>query len=54
VVGPRESEWQSRITNWEKMGIDYICLRTLGGDLTPQQHLDKLKEVVPEALELIT
>ena len=54
VVGPRKSEWQSRITNWGKMGIDYICLRTLGGDLTAQQHLDKLKEVVPEALELIT
>jgi len=53
VVGSRESEWQSRIINWKKMGIDYICLRTLGGDLTAQQHLDKLQEVVPEALELV-
>ena len=53
VVGSRESEWQSRITNWKKMGINYICLRTLGGGLTPQQHLHKLKEVVSEALELV-
>ena len=54
VVGPRESEWQSRVKSWRAMGIDYICLRTLGGDLTPQQHLDKLAEVVPEALQIIS
>ena len=53
VVGPREMEWQSRVINWEKMGLDYICLRTLGGELTPQQHLDKLAKVVPEAINLI-
>jgi len=54
VVGPRKSEWQSRVINWETMGIDYICLRTLGGDLTPQQHLDKLAKIVPEALQIIS
>ena len=54
VVGPRESEWQSRVINWRAMGIDYICLRTLGGDLTPQQHLNKLAEVVPAALQIIS
>ena len=46
-------EWQSRVINWGKMGLDYICLRTLGGELTPQQHLEKLAKVVPEAINLI-
>jgi probable F420-dependent oxidoreductase len=47
VVGPREAEWQDRVANWRRIGLDYVCLRTLGGGLTPQQHLDKLAEVVP-------
>ena len=47
VVGPREAEWQDRVANWRTTGLDYVCLRTLGGGLTPQQHLDKLSEVVP-------
>jgi probable F420-dependent oxidoreductase len=48
VVGPREAEWQDRVANWLEMGLTHLCLRTLGGGLTPQQHLDKLAEVVPE------
>ena len=53
VVGPREAEWQSRVSNWRQTGLDYVCIRTLGGDLTaPQQHLDKLREVSPEAFSL--
>lgn len=54
VVGPRESEWQQRVANWRDMGIDFVCLRTLGGGLTPQQHLEKLAEVVPEAAGLVS
>lgn len=47
VVGPREAEWKDRVSGWRKMGLSHLCLRTLGGNLeTPQQHLDKLKEVV--------
>ena len=53
VVGPRQSEWQNRISIWKNMGIDYLCLRTLGGGLTPQQHIDHLSKVVPEAKQLI-
>jgi len=52
VVGPREAEWQRRVANWREMGIDFVCLRTLGGGLTPAQHLDRLTEVVPEAIRL--
>jgi probable F420-dependent oxidoreductase len=48
VVGPREAEWQDRVANWRGLGLTYLCLRTLGGDLTPAQHLDKLREVVPQ------
>ena len=53
VVGPREAEWQDRVSNWRQMGLDYVCLRTLGGGLSAQQHLDKLREVADEAFELV-
>jgi probable F420-dependent oxidoreductase len=52
VVGPREAEWQDRISNWRTMGLDYVCVRTLGGALTADQHLDRLREVAAEAFEL--
>jgi probable F420-dependent oxidoreductase len=53
VVGPREAEWQSRVAGWRETGLDYVCIRTLGGDLTePQQHLDKLQEVAAEAFSI--
>ena len=48
VVGPREAEWKDRVKGWQDMGLDQICLRTLGGKLTPQQHLDKLKDVTDQ------
>jgi probable F420-dependent oxidoreductase len=49
VVGPREAEWRDRIRGWRDMGLDYVCLRTLGGDLSAAQHLEKLREVAVEA-----
>ena len=53
VVGPREAEWQDRVSNWRATGLDYVCIRTLGGDLSePQQHMDKLREVSAEAFAL--
>ncbi|MFT5560648.1 MAG: putative F420-dependent oxidoreductase [Candidatus Azotimanducaceae bacterium] len=48
VVGPRAPEWQARVANWEKVGLTHLCLRTLGADLSPDQHLKKLQEVVPQ------
>ena len=46
VVGSRESEWQERVRGWQQIGLTHLCLRTLGGNLNPQQHLDKLNEIV--------
>ncbi len=48
VVGPREAEWQSRVSNWSAMGLTHLCLRTLGGDLSVSQHLTTLKRVMNE------
>ena len=48
VVGPREAEWRDRVANWHQIGLTHLCLRTLGGGLNAQQHLDKLREVVPQ------
>jgi probable F420-dependent oxidoreductase len=48
VVGPREAEWRERVAKWHQIGLTHLCLRTLGGALNAQQHLDKLREVVPQ------
>ncbi len=52
VVGPREAEWRDRIAGWREMGLDYVCLRTLGGELSANQHLETLREVAPEAISI--
>jgi probable F420-dependent oxidoreductase len=48
VVGPREAEWQDRVHRWRDIGLTHLCLRTLGGNLNAQEHLDKLNAVVDE------
>jgi len=48
VVGPRQAEWQDRVCGWREIGLTHLCLRTLGGELSAEQHLDKLREVVGE------
>ncbi len=48
VVGPRESEWRDRVSNWHQHGLTHLCLRTLGGDLKVSEHLPKLKQVMNE------
>ncbi len=48
VVGPRETEWQSRIKNWHDAGLTHLCLRTLGGNLKVDEHIDVLKRVMGE------
>ena len=48
VVGPRKAEWRDRVTGWQKAGLTHVCLRTLGSELNPQQHLDKLAEVMSQ------
>ncbi len=48
VVGSREAEWQDRVVGWQKAGLTHLCIRTLGGDLDTQGHIDKLGEIVNE------
>lgn len=48
VVGPRQAEWKDRVRGWHRMGLSHLCLRTLGGELTPAQHLKKLEQAVSE------
>jgi probable F420-dependent oxidoreductase len=48
VVGPREHEWQDRVKHWQEAGLTHLCLRTLGANLSPKEHLEKLAEIVPQ------
>jgi len=48
VVGPRESEWQDRVVGWREAGLSHLCLRTLGGNLSADEHLSVLQRVVNE------
>ena len=48
VVGPREAEWQDRVKGWHDIGLTHLCLRTLGGGLDAQQHLDRMRRAYAE------
>lgn len=48
IVGPREAEWQSRVTHWQGAGLTHICLRTLGGDLSIAEHIPRLQSACAE------
>ena len=46
VVGPREAEWRDRVEGWRDAGLTHLCLRTLGGGLTTDQHIEKMREAI--------
>jgi len=48
VVGPREAEWKDRVRGWREIGLSHLCLRTLGGELSSELHLSKLREAWEE------
>ena len=48
VVGPRESEWQSRVAGWRDAGLTHLCLRTLGGGLAADHHIMRMRQAVGE------
>ena len=52
VVGPREAEWRQRVQGWREAGLTHLCLRTLGGNLEPQQHIIKMREAYAEVSEI--
>ena len=48
VVGSREAEWKSRVARWREIGLTHLCLRTLGGGLEKEKHIQKMRETVAE------
>jgi len=48
VVGPRQAEWRERVSGWRRAGLSHLCLRTLGGGLDAQGHLDTMQQVYAE------
>ena len=48
VVGPREAEWRDRVSGWRRAGLSHLCLRTLGGGLDAQGHLNKMQQAHAE------
>ncbi len=48
VVGPRQAEWRERVSGWRRVGLSHLCLRTLGGGLDAQGHLDTMRKAYSE------
>ena len=48
VVGPREAEWKARVTGWRNKGLSHLCLRTLGGGLDADGHLNTARRAFAE------
>ena len=48
VVGPREHEWQARVTGWRDTGLSHLCLRTLGGGLAADEHIERMRQAAAE------
>lgn len=48
VVGPREHEWHARVAGWRAAGLSHLCLRTLGGGLSADQHIERMRQAVAE------
>ena len=44
MVGPRQAEWRDRLTGWRRAGLSHLCLRTLGGNLDANGHLETLEQ----------
>ena len=40
VVGAREGEWRERVAGWHAKGLSHLCLRTLGGGLDADRHME--------------
>ena len=48
VVGAREAEWKERVVAWRRKGLTHLCLRTLGGGLNAEAHLDRARRAWAE------
>ena len=48
VVGPREHEWRDRVAGWQNAGLTHLCLRTLGGGLRGEEHIERLRRATAD------
>ena len=48
VVGPRQAEWKTRVTGWRDTGLTHLCIRTLGGGLDTDAHLETARRAFAE------
>ncbi len=48
VVGPREAEWQDRVKGWHDIGLTHLCLRTLSGGLSVEDHIPRMRQAVAD------
>ncbi len=48
VVGPREHEWRARVAGWHAIGLSHLCLRTLGGGLNADQHMERMRRAMAD------
>ena len=48
VVGPRQAEWRDRVSGWRRAGLSHLCLRTLGGGLDAQGHMDTMQQALTQ------
>ncbi|MDH3681516.1 MAG: TIGR03619 family F420-dependent LLM class oxidoreductase [Acidimicrobiia bacterium] len=48
VVGDAASGWRDRVEAWRQEGLTHLCLRTLGAELTPDQHLAEMQRAASE------
>lgn len=44
VVGTSEPEWSDQVRKWDQAGVSHLCLRTLGGNLSAQEHITTMQQ----------
>ena len=48
IVGADNADWRDRVEAWRDKGLTHLCLRTLGADLTADEHLQALTAAAAE------
>ena len=48
VVGARQAEWRDRVAVWRAKGLTHLCLRTLGGGLDVDRHIEVARRAFAE------
>lgn len=48
VVGDSATDWVDRVEAWRERGLTHLCLRTLGANLNPDQHLATMQQAAAE------